>query len=128
MGTVVFTCKQRPKVSCYCPFKILSIAKTPGGKNIYNFKLLHAKNLPKIAEVKLSNCGPEVADFRKNCDSGIAELRLRSNISLKSSGIAIAEVHPSSCGVAIADSKQSCACPPLVTSKVFVYILNSSNY
>jgi hypothetical protein len=40
-----------------------------------------AKKLPKIAEVKLSNCGLEVADFRKNCDCGIAELRLRSNIS-----------------------------------------------
>jgi hypothetical protein len=37
--------------------------------------------LPKIAEVKLSNCGLEVADFRKNCDCGIAELRLQSNIS-----------------------------------------------
>jgi hypothetical protein len=39
--------------------------------------------MPKIAEVMLSSCGPEVADFRKNCDCVIAELRLRSNISLK---------------------------------------------
>jgi hypothetical protein len=38
---------------------------------------------------------------------------LRSNISLKSCGIAIAEVFPSSCGIAIADSKKSYACPPL---------------
>jgi hypothetical protein len=38
----------------------------------------NAKNTPKIAEVKLSNCGLEVADFRKNCDCGIAELILRS--------------------------------------------------
>jgi hypothetical protein len=51
-----------------------------------------AKNMPKIAEVKLSSCGLEVADFRKNCR--IAELRLQSNISLKSCGIAIAEVLP----------------------------------
>jgi hypothetical protein len=42
-----------------------------------------AKNVPKIAELKLSRCGLEVADFRKNCDCGIAELRLRSNISVK---------------------------------------------
>jgi hypothetical protein len=42
-----------------------------------------AKNKPKIAELKLPSCGLEVADFRKNCDCGIAELRLRSNISLK---------------------------------------------
>jgi hypothetical protein len=40
-----------------------------------------AKKLPKIAEVKLSSCGLEVADFGKNGDCGIAELRLQSNIS-----------------------------------------------
>jgi hypothetical protein len=57
----------------------------------------------KISEMKLSSCGLKVADIRKNCDCGIAELRLRSNISLKSCGIAIAEVLPSSCGIAIAD-------------------------
>jgi hypothetical protein len=44
--------------------------------------------MPKIAEVKLSSCWLEVADFRKNCDCGIAELQLRSNISLKSCGSA----------------------------------------
>jgi hypothetical protein len=70
--------------------------------------------MPKIAEVKLSSCGLKVADFRKNCDSGIAELRLRINITLKSGGIAIVEVLPSSCGMAIADSNKSCACPALV--------------
>jgi hypothetical protein len=37
--------------------------------------------MPKIAKVKLSSCGLEVADFRKNCDCGIAELWLPSNIS-----------------------------------------------
>jgi hypothetical protein len=57
--------------------------------------------MSKIAEMKLSSCGFEVADIRKNCDCGIAELR--SNIALKSCGIAIAEVFPSSCGIAIAD-------------------------
>jgi hypothetical protein len=65
-----------------------------------------AKNIPKIVEMKLSSCRLEVADIRKNCDCGIAELRLRNNISLKSCGIAIAEVLPSSCGIAIADSKK----------------------
>ncbi len=39
--------------------------------------------MPKIAEVKLSSCGFEVADSRENCDYGIAELRLQSNISQK---------------------------------------------
>ncbi len=48
-----------------------------------------AKNMPKIAKVKLSSCGFEVADFRKNCDCRIAELRLQSNITLKSCGIVI---------------------------------------
>jgi hypothetical protein len=43
----------------------------------------HGKNALKIAEVKLSSCGLEVADCKKNCDCGIAELRLQSNISLK---------------------------------------------
>jgi hypothetical protein len=61
---------------------------------MYNFKLLHAKNLPKIAEVKLSSCGLDVGGFRKNCDCGIAELRLRSNNSVKSCGIASAKVPP----------------------------------
>jgi hypothetical protein len=64
-----------------------------------------AKNMPTIA-VKLQL---EVAKFRKNCDCGIAELRLRSNISLKSCGNAIAQVLLSSCEIAIADSKKSCA-------------------
>jgi hypothetical protein len=68
--------------------------------------------MSKIAEMKLSSCGLEVADFRKICDCGIAELRI--NIALKSCGIAIAEVLPSNCGIAIADSKKSCACPALV--------------
>jgi hypothetical protein len=46
-----------------------------------------AENVPKIAELELSSCGLEVADFRKNCNCGVAvaehiylkvaELRLR---------------------------------------------------
>ncbi len=37
----------------------------------------------EIAEGMLSSCRLEVVDFRKNCDCGIAELRLWSNIPLK---------------------------------------------
>jgi hypothetical protein len=39
--------------------------------------------MPEIAEVKLANCRFEITDFRKNCDCGIEELRLRSNIPSK---------------------------------------------
>jgi hypothetical protein len=74
--------------------------------------------MPKNAELKLPSCELEVADFGKNCDCGIAELRLQSNMSLKSCGIAIAEELPSSCGIVIADSKKSCACPPLGKNNV----------
>ncbi len=65
----------------------------------------------KIAEVKVSSSKLKLWTSEK---IAIAELRLRSNISLKSCGIAIVEVLPSSCGIAIADSKKSCACPPFV--------------
>jgi hypothetical protein len=58
--------------------------------------------LMNLPDSTAKNCG-QVADFRKNW---IAELRLRSNISLKSCGIAIAQVLPSRCGIAIADSKK----------------------
>jgi hypothetical protein len=56
--------------------------------------------MPKIAEVMLSSCGPEGADFRKNCDCGIAVAKQHF---FESCGIAIAKVLPSSCGIAIAD-------------------------
>jgi hypothetical protein len=79
-------------------------------KKIYNSSYSTAKNIPKIAEVKLLSCGLEVADFRKKCDCGVA---VAEQHFFKSCGIAIAEVLPSSCGIAIADSKKSCACPPL---------------
>jgi hypothetical protein len=64
----------------------------------------------------------------------VAELRLRSNISFKSCGIAIAELFPSSCGNAVADSKKSCACPPLLVyeskSSLMTYLLRgkTENY
>jgi hypothetical protein len=57
-----------------------------------------AKNVPKIAELKLSSCGLEVADFRKNCDCGIAELRLWSNISSK-----VAELRLRKCFLQVAE-------------------------
>jgi hypothetical protein len=57
-----------------------------------------AENVSKIAELKLSSCGLEVADFIKNCDCGIAELRLRSNISLK-----VAELRLRMCFLQVAE-------------------------
>jgi hypothetical protein len=64
--------------------------------------------MPKIAEVKLSSCGLEVADFRK---IAIAELwccGCQATFFL-SCGIAIAEVLPSSCRIAIAELRlQNC--------------------
>jgi hypothetical protein len=63
-----------------------------------------AKNIPKIAEIKFSSCGLEVADIRKNCDCGVA---VAEQYFFKSCGIAIAEVLPSSCGIVIADYKKS---------------------
>ncbi len=79
-------------------------------KNIQFQATLWPKKLPKIAEVKLSSCGLEVVDFRKNCDCGIA---VAEQHFLQGCEIAIAEVLPASCGIVIADSKKSCACPPL---------------
>ncbi len=67
-------------------------------KKIYNSSYSTAKNIPKIAEVKLLSCGLEVADFRKNCDCRIAELRLRSNISLK-----VAELRLRKCFLQVAE-------------------------
>jgi hypothetical protein len=54
--------------------------------------------MPKIAEVTLSSWGLKVADFRKNCDCGIAELRLQSNISLK-----VAELRLRKCFLQVAE-------------------------
>jgi hypothetical protein len=57
-----------------------------------------AKNAPKIAEAKLSSCGLKVADSKKNCYCGIAELRLRSNISLN-----VAELRLRKCFLLVAE-------------------------
>jgi hypothetical protein len=72
--------------------------------------------MTKIAEGKLSSCGLEVADIRKNCDCGVGVVEQHS---FKSCGIAIVEVLPASCGIALVDSKKSCACPPLQKNSEF---------
>jgi hypothetical protein len=64
---------------------------------------LNTKIMPKIASLELRTTEKVM----------VAELQLRSNISLKSFRIAIAEVLPSNCGIAIAD-QSGCACPALV--------------
>jgi hypothetical protein len=81
--------KQRPKISCYCPFKILSITKQPGAKTIPNSKLLHGQ---KYAE----NCGSESLKLRTSEKIAIAELR--SNISLK-----VAELRFRKCFLQVAE-------------------------
>jgi hypothetical protein len=102
----------------YCPFKTSQKPKPPDGKKKYISSYSAAKNIPKIAEVKLSSCGLEVADFRKNCDCGVA---VAAQHFLKSCVIVIAEVLPSTCGIAIADSKKRCVCPPLTVTKQLIY-------
>jgi hypothetical protein len=57
-----------------------------------------AENVPKTVDLKLSSCRLEVADFIKNCDCGIAELRLRSNIYLK-----VAELRLRKCFLQVAE-------------------------
>jgi hypothetical protein len=115
------------------PLKSSQYRKTPVGKKYFISRYSTAQNMPKIAEVKLSSCGLEVADFWKklrlrNCGVAVAEQHF-----LKSCGIAIAEVLRSSCGIAIADSKKNCVCPPLVKTlfKFFfnmIYIWNSAEF
>jgi hypothetical protein len=70
--------------------------------------------LPTIIFEKVANLKLRIT---KKYDCGIAELQLRTKISLKSCGIAYAEVLPTSCGVAIAD----CVCPPLYKSKCLLH-------
>jgi hypothetical protein len=60
-----------------------------------------AKNMPKIAEVKLSSGGFKVSDFRKNCNCRVA---VAEQHFFKSCGIVFEEVLPSTCGIVIADS------------------------
>ncbi len=57
-----------------------------------------AKIAPKIVEAKLSSRGLKVADSKKNCDCGIAELRLWSNISLN-----VAELRLRKCFLLVAE-------------------------
>jgi hypothetical protein len=77
-------------------------------------------------------CGSEALKLRtveKKCDCGIAQLQLRSNISLKSCGIAIAEVLPSNCRIAIADSKKvACAhlCPLALLFKYLGMVIRNT--
>jgi hypothetical protein len=67
-----------------------------------------AENAPKIAELKLSSCRLEVADFRKNYDCGVVVVEQHF---IKSCKIEIAEVLPSSYRIAIADSKKKLRVP-----------------
>jgi hypothetical protein len=83
-----------------------------------------AKNMPKIAEVKLPSCGFKVADFKKKLQLRTCGVAVAEQHFLKSCGIAIAEVLPSSCGIAVADSKKSCACPPLLICLLFLHTCN----
>ncbi len=69
----------RPKISCYCPFKTSQKQKTPGGKKIYSFLLLHGRKY-------VENCGNEA-------------LKLRTFLKLRTSEkIAIAELRSCGCG------------------------------
>jgi hypothetical protein len=70
-----------------------------------------ATNAPKIAEVKLSSYGLELADSKKNCDCGIAELR--SNISLKVAELRLWKRFLLVAELRLRTPKKSCACPPL---------------
>jgi hypothetical protein len=93
------------------PLKFFEEQKTPGGKKYIISSYSAAKNMSEMAEVKLS-CGHEVADFRKNCDCGIAKMRLRSNIPLK-----VAELRLRKFFLQVAELRlrtpKNCACPPL---------------
>jgi hypothetical protein len=60
--------------------------------------------MPKNAELKLSSCRIEVADFRKNCNCGVAVAE--QHVFNK-----VAEELPSSCGIAIADFKKKLRVP-----------------
>ncbi len=57
-----------------------------------------AKNMPKIVEVRLSSCGFKVVDLLQNCNCGIAELQMWSNISKK-----VAELRLRKCFLQVAE-------------------------
>ncbi len=74
-----WTSPRRDGSKQYCPFKTSQRQKPPGRKKIYIFLATPRRKI----YLKLRKWSSQVADFRKNCYCGIAELRLRSNISLK---------------------------------------------
>ncbi len=76
---------------------------------------------------KLQKWSSQVADIRKNCDCRIAELRLQSNISLKSCGIAIAELLPSSCvALRLRTQKKVARAHLCYLVELIIYLTNSS--
>ncbi len=72
--------KQRLKISCYYPFKILSIAKNTCGKKYIISSFSTTKNMPKM-----QMWSSQVADLKLRTSEKIAivELLLWSNISSK---------------------------------------------
>jgi hypothetical protein len=72
----------------------------------------------EIAEVKLSNCRLEVADFRKNCDSGIAELRLQSKIPLKVAGLRLRKFFLQDAELRLQTPKKVARAQPLLFSSI----------
>ncbi len=92
--------KQRPNISCYCPFKILFVPlkssqkqKTPGGKKDLISSYSTAKNMPKIAKVTLKlrtsekiaiaelqscGCGATFLNKLRNCVCGSSSFKLRN--------------------------------------------------
>jgi hypothetical protein len=67
-----------------------------------------AKNMPKIAEVKLSTCGLEAADFRKNCYCEIVVAEQRSFKKLRNCDCEIASVKLQNYDCRL--QKKNCAC------------------
>jgi hypothetical protein len=106
--------KQRLKISCYCPFKILSIAKNIWLSKRYIISSYSmATNMPKIAEMNL----------RTSEKITIAELQ--SNISLKGCGITT-EDSKKGCGITTEDLKKGCAFPPVSVSCLGLLLLHSA--
>ncbi len=101
-----FMKKQRPKISCYCPFKILSITKRkPGGKKISNSKLLHGQKYSENCGSEGSSCGLQKKLRLRSCCCGATFLKKLRNCDC---GSASFKLRNCDCGI-----KKSCACPPL---------------
>jgi hypothetical protein len=86
---------------------------------------IHLKVLEKVEEIA-GNWATGAADYRQNCSCGVAEVRLQSNILVKSCGVVVVDVLPSSCEGAVADNEKSCTCPPLTLIHNRLYFLNFS--